>query len=115
MRGIFLVPKQVGDVVSSHEDLGNFQIILEREDVRDEITIKIEVSGIKEIVKAWGSEKLTFTHLKDMVIRKSQYVCGRTIAVKANKAALDLSRRLIEKLKNPKSVVKITLTAMLLE
>jgi len=80
-----------------------------------EITIKIEVSGIKEIVKAWGSEKLTFTHLKDMVIRKSQYVCGRTIAVKANKAALDLPRRLVEKLKNPKSVVKITLTAMLLE
>ena len=45
VRGIFLVPKQVGDVVNSHNDLGNFQIILEREDVRDEITIKIEYSG----------------------------------------------------------------------
>jgi hypothetical protein len=36
-------------------------------------------------------------------------VDNRTLAVQADKAALDLSRDLVEKLKNPKQKVKITL------
>ena len=45
-----------------------------------------------------------------MVIRKSDYVCERTLAVGADKAANDLSRALVEKLKNPKQEVRISLT-----
>ena len=44
-----------------------------------------------------------------MVVRKSDYVGSRTLAVHADKAACDLSRDLIEKLKNPEQKVKITL------
>jgi len=75
------------------------------------ITIKIEANGEKETVTAWGNPKLLFTHPTDLVIRKSDYVCGRTLAIRADKAACDLSRRLIEKLQNPDQKVKITLTA----
>jgi len=75
-----------------------------------EIMIIIESDGEKEIVKAHGDPSLTFTHPEDIVIRKSTYVCSRTLAVKANKAAKDLSRELIKKLKNPDKKVKITLT-----
>jgi hypothetical protein len=74
-----------------------------------EITIIIEVGGEVEIVKASGSPYLTFTHPTDMVVRKSSYVCGRTIAVKANKAACDLSREIIKKLQNPEQTIKIKL------
>jgi hypothetical protein len=74
------------------------------------ITIKIEVNGEKETVTAWGNPKLSFTHPTDLVVRKSDYICGRTLAVRADKAACDLSRRLIEKLRNPNQKVKITLT-----
>jgi len=75
------------------------------------ITITIEADEEKEVVEAWGSPQLTFTHPTDLVVRKSDYVCGRTLAVRADKAANDLSRRLVEKLRKPKQEVKITLTA----
>jgi len=75
------------------------------------ISIKIEVDGEEETVTAWGNPKLLFTHPTDLVVRKSDYICSRTLAVRADKAACDLSRRLVEKLRNPDQKVKITLTA----
>ena len=73
------------------------------------ITIKIEAGGIIEQVTGHGSPLLILTHPTDMVIRKSNYVCSRTLAVYADKAAWELSRDLVEKLKNPKQKVKIML------
>ncbi len=73
------------------------------------LTITIEADGIIEQVNARGSPQLILTHLTDMVVRKSDYVCSRTLAVHADKAAQDLSRDLVEKLKNPEERVKITL------
>ncbi|TRO53136.1 DUF371 domain-containing protein [Candidatus Bathyarchaeota archaeon] len=73
------------------------------------LTITIEADGIIEHVYARGSPHLILTHLTDMVVRKSDYVCSRTLAVHADKAAQDLSRDLVEKLKNPEKRVKITL------
>jgi len=74
-----------------------------------EITILIEVGDIMDVVNAFGSPKLILTHPEDMVIRKSSYICARTLAINADKAACNLSRNLAEKLKNPKQEVKITL------
>ena len=75
------------------------------------LTILIEANGIIEKVNAHGSQQLILTHPTDMVIRKSDYISNRTLAVHADKAAQDLSRNLVEKLKNPKQKVKITLIA----
>jgi hypothetical protein len=75
------------------------------------LTILIEVDGIIEQVNAYGSPRLILTHPTDIVIRKSDYVCSRTLAVHADKAAQDLSKALVEKLKNPQQKVKITLIA----
>jgi hypothetical protein len=76
-----------------------------------QLMIIIEANGVKETVRAHGSSRLTFTSPKHIVIRKSKYVCGRTVAIGADKAASDLSRKLIEKLMDPYQRVKITLTA----
>lgn len=76
-----------------------------------EIIIIIEAGGEKDIVRAQGSPNLTFTHQTDIVVRKSSYICGRTVAIKADKAARDLSGRLIEKLRVPGELVKIVLVA----
>ena len=73
------------------------------------LIITIKAANIIEQVTAYGSPKLILTNLTDMVIRKSDYVCNRTLAVQADKAAQDLSRDLLEKLKDPKQKVKITL------
>ncbi len=75
------------------------------------ITVIIEADNVKEVVKAQGSTRLTFTHPNDLVVRKSSYVCGRTLAVRADKAAIDLSRKLVKKLQNPEQRVKVTLIA----
>lgn len=75
-----------------------------------EITILIEADEVAEVVKAFGSPKLILTHPTDIVVRKSDYVCARTLAIRADKAACDLSRKLVEKLRNPWQKVKITLT-----
>ncbi len=74
------------------------------------LTVTIEVDGVKEQVQARGSRQLTLTHLTEMVVRKSDFVSERTLAVGADKAAIDLSRELVEKLKKPHQKAKITLT-----
>ncbi|MEM1586606.1 MAG: DUF371 domain-containing protein [Candidatus Bathyarchaeia archaeon] len=73
------------------------------------IVIIIEAGGVRETVRAYGSLNLTFTHLTDIVVRKSNYTCGRTVAIKADKAARDLSRELVENLRRPGEPIKITL------
>ena len=85
-----------------------FKDWLKRENAK--ISILIEADNVKEVVSAFGSPKLILSHPTDMVVRKSSYVCDRTLAVKADKAACDLSRKLVEKLRNPRQKVKITLT-----
>jgi len=73
------------------------------------MTISIEAGELKEVVRARGSPRLLFTHPTDLVVRKSNYVCGRTLAVRANKTASDLSRKLIEKIRDSNQEIRITL------
>ena len=73
------------------------------------LTILLEVGGLTQIIHAFGSAKLVLTHPTDTVIRKSDYVSDRTLAVNADKSSLDLPRELVEKLKNPKQKITITL------
>jgi len=77
------------------------------------IRMTIEAGEEKETVEAMGDPELSFSHPTDMVVRKSSYVCDRTVAVKADKAASDFSRRLVKKLQNPNQMVKITFTVRL--
>ena len=74
-----------------------------------QITITIEAGELKEIVRAKGSPRLLFTHPTDLVVRKTDYVCGRTLAIRADKAASDLSRKLIEKIQDSNQGIRITL------
>lgn len=74
-----------------------------------QITVTVEACELKETIKAEGNPQLMFTHPTDLVVRKSDYVCGRTLAIRADKAASDLSREFIEKLKDPNQQVKVTL------
>jgi hypothetical protein len=73
------------------------------------LTILIEVDELKEKINASGSPKLVLTNPTDIVIRKSEYICNRTLAIHADKAANDLPRAFVEKLKDTKQAVKVTL------
>ncbi|RUM33081.1 MAG: DUF371 domain-containing protein [Archaeoglobus sp.] len=64
------------------------------------IVLELPEYGIKETVRAYGDSRLSFSHSTDIVIRKSNYVCGRTLAIRANRAAIDFSREFVELLKD---------------
>ena len=72
------------------------------------LTVLIEVDGLTEHITAYGSPKLILTHSTDMVIRKSDYISDRTLAIHADKATNDLPKEFIEKLKNPQQKVNVT-------
>ena len=74
------------------------------------IIIRIETGDFHEEIKAFGDHNLVFTHPTDIVIRKSGYICGRTVAIRANKAAAEISKRLVKKLQDPHQKVMITFT-----
>lgn len=74
------------------------------------LTITLEADGAVQQIAASGSPKLVLTHSADMVVRKSDYVSDRTLAVHADKASNDLPRPFVAKLQNPKQHVKITLS-----
>jgi hypothetical protein len=73
------------------------------------LTIQLEVDGLKGQINAYGSPELALNHPNDLVIRKSDFISDRTLAVKADKSSSDLSKAVIEKLKNPEQQVTLTL------
>jgi hypothetical protein len=66
----------------------------------DESTIRVELeaAGITESIEGRGSPKLSFDHQSEFVGRTSSYVSNRTIMLRADKAASDLNRELIDAL-----------------
>ncbi|MEM3004556.1 MAG: DUF371 domain-containing protein [Candidatus Bathyarchaeia archaeon] len=82
---------------------------------RDEttITVTVEACGIVETAIGKGSGLLTFEDEDDVVARKSSFTCGRTLMIRSSKAAVDFSRRLVKRLRDPDTVVKVVLTAQL--
>jgi len=82
-----------------------------REAIQNENTvIKIQLqteNGFDEI-RGYGHPELTLDHPTDMVCRKSEFKCSRTLMIKADKAAIDLNNELINDLKEGKELeVKI--------
>jgi hypothetical protein len=73
------------------------------------VPVTIEAGGFREEIRALGSPKLCLCHPTDIVIRKSDYICTRTLAICADKSSSDLPRAIVEKLQNPKQKVKVTL------
>jgi hypothetical protein len=74
-----------------------FKNLARRKDA--EITVDIFVEDLHERIKGRGSEKLSLNDARGLIVRRSSYICNRTLMVQADKAAIDLNRALVEKLK----------------
>lgn len=77
---------------------------------RDEnakIAVIFRAGNIEETVTGRGHPDLTFTHKTDMVIRKSNFICSRTLMIKADKSAAELNRKLISLMKNKKQKLTV--------
>lgn len=65
------------------------------------VTFRIVVGSLSFSVKARGDSRLELSHPHDMVIRRSDFVSDRTLAVRADAAARDIPRDLVHLLKDP--------------
>ncbi len=74
------------------------------------LTITMEIDTQMEIIHASGNPRLELTHSTDMVVRKSDFVSNRTLAIRADKIAKDFAIDFVKKLQNPKQQITITLT-----
>ncbi|MFX0044689.1 MAG: DUF371 domain-containing protein [Candidatus Hermodarchaeota archaeon] len=69
------------------------------------IVLRLDVEGLVEEIEGRGGPGLTYSDSISMVARKSTFVCGRTLMIHADKAASDLNRSLIERLKQPEATI----------
>ncbi len=76
------------------------------------IKVTLEVDNLKDEFFAFGSPALKLTNEKSIVIRKSDYIDDRTLAILSTKSARDIKREIIEKLKNPNQKIIITLEVL---
>ncbi len=63
--------------------------------------------GLRDEVFGFGDQRMTFLHERDMVIRKSRFVCGRTLLISASKSAFEINRDIIEPLKDKKTELRL--------
>ncbi|MBN2013858.1 MAG: DUF371 domain-containing protein [Candidatus Altiarchaeota archaeon] len=62
------------------------------------LEITISCAGLSEKVIAHGSCDLQLSHPTDLVVRRSSFICERTLAIRADKAAIDFNRELVKSL-----------------
>lgn len=80
-------------------------------DERTRITVILEVDELQDQVVGWGHPALVLSHPEDLVARTSTYTCPRTVMIRANKAARDLSRALIHRVRHPQQQILLTFIA----
>jgi hypothetical protein len=69
------------------------------------IRVLLKVNNLEDEIIAEGND--CFDDEKEVVIRKSDFSSERTLAIKANKAAFELRRDIVEKLKEPEQIIKV--------
>ena len=69
------------------------------------IVAVLRVGPYSETIRGEGHPDLTFTHPRDIVLRKSTFICPRTLMIKADKSARDLDERIKRLLRDKKQQV----------
>ena len=77
-------------------------------DSNTKVTVILDTENGHDEINGFGHEDLTLTHPTDIVCRKSDFTCSRTLMINADKAARDLDSGLIEDLKNGK-IMEVTI------
>ena len=75
---------------------------------QNKIKITIKVENLQDFFYGYGYKELKLLDKNDVVFRKSNYMCERTVLINCTKSSLDLNRVLIEKLRVPGKKITIT-------
>jgi len=73
------------------------------------VIFSIKVGEDDFVVEGKGHPDLILTHTEDIVIRKSDFICPRTLAVKCDKASDLLPRSMVMQLQDPKTIGTFTI------
>jgi len=74
------------------------------------VLFSIKVGDEDFVFEGKGHPELILSHTEDIVIRKSDFICPRTLAVKCDKASDLLPRSMVKKLQNPNTIGLFTIT-----
>lgn len=77
--------------------------------VEARIILVFEVGCERFSVSGRGDPRLTFLDPHDIVVRKSTFISDRTIMILADKAAKDMPRSMVDKLRNRDCVLAVSL------
>ncbi|MDG6910385.1 MAG: DUF371 domain-containing protein [Nitrososphaerota archaeon] len=68
-----------------------------------EVLVRLVVGGESFELRARGDPRLQLSHLHDLVIRRSDFVSDRTLAVGSDASARSIPRKLVSLLKDPRT------------
>lgn len=88
--------QRIREIISGCSDNGKIKLTVEAAGIKGEITAAVN--------KAFSSEH-------EIVFRKGSFLSERTLGIHADKAAADLSRKIVEKLKDRNTAVSVTIEA----
>ncbi len=74
-----------------------------KQKIKNECKIKItlRIENLQDSFFGFGSKELRLLDKSDMVFRKSNFICNRTILINCTKSSNEINRELVEKLKIP--------------
>jgi hypothetical protein len=75
------------------------------------VTIEIMVDDESFLINGKGDERFTLQDPQDIVIRKTNFVCPRTMSVGCDRASSDMPRKIVKMLqdKDTKGIFRITI------
>jgi uncharacterized protein len=68
------------------------------------IEIEIIVEPYSFVIKGNGNDNLLLSNHEDIVLRKSKFICDRTLSINCDFSSLDIPRNIIDILKNPSNI-----------
>ncbi len=78
-------------------------------DENNNVKVILNVLGFDEEIKGKGHPNLQLSDESAIIIRKSNFLCPKTLMINADKSASDISKEIRELMKNPSSKMKVTI------
>ena len=71
------------------------------------IMVSIRIGNLIDSFYGFGNKYLTLLDKQNLVFRKSEYICDRTVLINCTKSSSDINRKLIKRLNNSRTIFSI--------
>ena len=69
----------------------------------------LKAKDIQDYFYGYGNKNATLLDKNDMVFRKSNFICDRTVLINCSKSSVEINRDITRTLRNPKTILLISL------